>query len=148
MAKVLGEANAGELTAWVGVEEMAVGGAAMAARGRAAAAAQHELAAHKLAIIFADRARRGAETGIGAVGAAGPFPHAAEHLLQVRVAVLRRRLDRAGRIELLAAIPIATRGRRLPFLFGGQARAGPAREGVAPDEPELRTRPGAGAIPP
>src|SRR3546814_4175902 len=42
-----------------------------------------------------DRARRGAETGIGAVGAAGPFPHAAEHLLQVRVAVLRRRLDRS-----------------------------------------------------
>src|SRR3546814_13997183 len=83
------EANAGELPALVGVEEIAVGGAAMAARGRAAAAAQHELAAHKLAIIFADRARRGAETGIGAVGAAGPFPHAAEHLLQVGVLVAR-----------------------------------------------------------
>src|SRR3546814_618306 len=105
MSKILREANAGELPALVGVEEIAVGGAAMAARGRAAAAAQHELAAHKLAIIFADRARRGAETGIGAVGAAGPFPHAAEHLLQVRVAVLRRRLDRAGRIGLLARTP-------------------------------------------
>src|SRR3546814_3937421 len=76
MSKILREANAGELPALVGVEEIAVGGAPMAARGRAAAAAQHELAAHKLAIIFADRARRGAETGIGAVGAAGPFTHA------------------------------------------------------------------------
>src|SRR3546814_15862165 len=112
----------------------------MAARGRAAAAAQHELAAHKLAIIFADRARRGAETGIGAVGAAGPFPHAAEHLLQVRVAVLRRRLDRAGRIELLAASQIEPRGRRLPFLFAGQPRAGPAPEGVRLEYADLRHR--------
>src|SRR3546814_11622021 len=110
MSKILREANAGELPALVGVEEIAVGGAAMAARGRAAAAAQHELAAHKLAIIFADRARRGAETGIGAVGAAGPFPPAAEHLLQVRVAVLRRRLDRTGRIALLVHIQLGHRG--------------------------------------
>src|SRR3546814_14709904 len=93
-----------------------------------------------------DRARRGAETGIGAVGAAGPFPHAAEHLLQVRVAVLRRRLDRAGRIELLAAIPIEPRGRRLPFLFGWQARAGPARAGVGLEGAEFRHRRGGVAI--
>src|SRR3546814_3339744 len=71
-----------------------------------------------------------------------PFPHAAEHLLQVRVAVLRRRLDRAGRIELLAAIQIEPRGRRLPFLFGGQARAGPAREGVGLEEADVRHRRG------
>src|SRR3546814_570928 len=71
MSKILREANAGELPALVGVEEIAVGGAAMAARGRAAAAAQHELAAHQLAIIFAARAQRGAENGIGAVGTDG-----------------------------------------------------------------------------
>src|SRR3546814_12095264 len=67
-SKILREANAGELPALVGVEEIAVGGAAMAARGRAAAAAQHDMAAPTLAIIFPERARRGAETGQGAEG--------------------------------------------------------------------------------
>src|SRR3546814_19849859 len=94
MSKILCETDAGELPALVGVEEIAVGGTQMPARGGAAAAAQDELAAHELAILFADRARRGAEAGIGAIGAAGPFPHAAEHLLQVGVLVARGGLDR------------------------------------------------------
>src|SRR3546814_3542199 len=84
MSKILCETDAGELPALVGVEEIAIGGTQMPARGGAAAAAQDELPAHELAIIFADRARRGAEAGIGAIGAAGPFPHAAEQLLQAR----------------------------------------------------------------
>ena len=50
----------------------------MAAGCRAAAAAQDELPVHELAIIFADRALDGVEAGIGAIGAAGPFPDIAE----------------------------------------------------------------------
>src|SRR3546814_11754794 len=71
MSKILRESTAGELPALVGVEEIAVGAAAMAARGRAAAAAQHAMAAHTLAIICADRDRRGADTGTGADGEIG-----------------------------------------------------------------------------
>src|SRR3546814_5227326 len=109
MSKILCETDAGELPALVGVEEIAVGGTQMPARGGAAAAAQDELAAHELAIIFADRARRGAEAGIGAIGAAGPFPHAAEHLLQIGVLVARSGLHRSGGVELLAAARIESR---------------------------------------
>src|SRR3546814_20347327 len=83
MSKILCETDAGELPALVGVEEIAVGGTQMPARGGAAAAAQDELAAHELAIIFAERARRGAEAGIGALGDAGTFPPAADHMLPV-----------------------------------------------------------------
>src|SRR3546814_10052175 len=84
----------------------------MPARGGAAAAAQDELAAHELAIIFADRAGRSAEAGIGAIGAAGPFPDAAEHLLQRRVVVRCGGLDRPRGIELVAARRIERRGGR------------------------------------
>ena len=50
----------------------------MAARRGAAAAAQHHLRAHELAVIFADRALGGPEAGIGKKGAPGPFPDVAE----------------------------------------------------------------------
>src|SRR3546814_10688438 len=110
-SEILGETQAGELPALVGVEEIAVGGPHMAARRRAASAAKHELAAHELAIIFAHRAGGGTEARIGTIGAAGPFPHAAEHLLQPRVG--RRGgggLDRAGGVELLSAVRVGCRG--------------------------------------
>src|SRR3546814_12647321 len=88
---------------------MAVGGAHMAARSRDAAAAQHELAAQELAIIFADRAGRGAEAGIGTIGAAGPFPPAAEPLPPIGVHWRRgREVDRAGRVDLLDDTRIRT----------------------------------------
>jgi hypothetical protein len=81
---VLREAQAAELPALPGLKEIAIAGAQVAARRRARAAAQHVLAVHELAVVFADRARRGAEAGIGHVGAGRPFPHVAEHLLQAR----------------------------------------------------------------
>src|SRR3546814_11106092 len=118
MSKILCETDAGELPALVGVEEIAVGGTQMPARGGAAAAAQDELAAHELAIIFADRARRGAEAGIGAIGAAGPFPHAASHLLQVGVLGPRTVQPPCGGDELLAAARTNGRDRALPFATG------------------------------
>src|SRR3546814_3757797 len=64
------------------VEEIAVAGPHMAARRGATAALQHELPGHELAVIFAHRAFGGAETGMGAIGAARPFPHVAVHLRQ------------------------------------------------------------------
>src|SRR3546814_21146821 len=94
----------------------------MAARSRDAAAAQHELAAHELAIIFADRAGRGAEAGIGTIGAAGPFPHAAEHLPQIGVGWWRGGGgDRAGGGELLSAARGERPGGGFPFALRWQA---------------------------
>src|SRR5258706_14977025 len=53
-----------ELPAIGGVEEIPVRRADMLARGGARPAAQHPLAAHELAIVFAQRPRQRAEAGI------------------------------------------------------------------------------------
>src|SRR5579862_9450472 len=79
-SNVLRQTQAGELPALMGVEKVAIGRAHRPARGGATAAAQDELAGHELAIIFADRALGGTKAGIGAIGAAGPFPDITEHL--------------------------------------------------------------------
>src|SRR5688500_18778209 len=110
----------------------------MAARRRAAAAAQHELAAHELAIIFADRALLRPEAGIGKEGAHRPLPDVAEHLAgpaltaeKAALALLgRARPHRSGLVELVAAERIERGGGGLPFRLGREPRAGPAREGV------------------
>src|SRR3546814_8029836 len=61
------------------LEEVAVAGPRMAPGRGARPTLQHELAAHELAIIFADRAFYRSEAGIGQIGGAGPFPDIAEH---------------------------------------------------------------------
>src|SRR5687767_6901248 len=76
------QAQAGVHPALMGVEEMAVARAQVAARGGAAPAPQNELVAHELAVIFADRAWCGPIAGIRRVGAHRPFPQVAEHLPQ------------------------------------------------------------------
>src|SRR4051794_30502806 len=80
--RVACEANAGELPALFRLEKIAVGPANVVERSRARAAAQHHLVAHELAIVFPKSARRRAVPGIRRVGAAGPFPNIAKHLLQ------------------------------------------------------------------
>ena len=107
----------------------------MAARRGAAAAAQHELPAHELAIIFADRALGGPEAGIGAIGAAGPFPDIAE---KGGAGGGGTRLDRAGGVELVARTRIVRGGGGFPFGLGRQARAGLAGIGVGLEEADMR----------
>src|SRR4029079_13643834 len=60
-------------------EEIAVGGAAVAPQIGAAAALQHHLPAHELAIIFAARTFGGFEARVGKVGAGGPLPDVPEN---------------------------------------------------------------------
>src|SRR3954466_2192600 len=84
ISEVAGEPQPAKLPALVRVEEIAVARPHMAARGRAAAAAQHLLIDHELAVILADNAFLRREAGIRLVGASGPFPDVAEHLLQGR----------------------------------------------------------------
>jgi hypothetical protein len=62
---ILGETQAGELPAAVGVEEIAVGRAGVAGRGGERGAAQDHLVDHEFAVIFADRAGDRAKAGIG-----------------------------------------------------------------------------------
>src|SRR5581483_1945938 len=77
---VVRQTHAGELPALMGIEEVAVGGARMPLGRRAGCAAQHELAAHELAVVLAERARSRAEPRVRSIGALRPLPHVAEHL--------------------------------------------------------------------
>src|SRR5690348_3814082 len=100
--RVVREADAAELPAGVGGEEVAVTGADVR-RGRGAGAtAQDQLATHELAVVLAERAGGGAKARVGRVGAGGPLPHVAIHLLQARAAGRGR-----GRVEALALDEIA-----------------------------------------
>src|SRR5690606_23890540 len=121
------------------LEEVAVGGTDMRLRGGAAATAQHHLAGHELAVVFAEAARQWAESGVGPVGAGGPFPDVAEQL--------RRALVRAagsGRMQVIAFQELAIRRspfcRYFPFRFTGQAGLGPARVGVGFVEADVADR--------
>src|SRR3546814_5325052 len=81
------------------IEEVAVAGPRMAPGRGARPTLQHELAAHELAIIFADRAFYRSEAGIGQIGGAGPFPDIAENVAQAVSRAGRAPPDRAGVIE-------------------------------------------------
>ena len=96
----------------------------MAARRGAARALEHQLPAHELAIILADRAVGRSEAGVRGKGARGPFPDVAEQ------AVAGSRRYSARLVELVAKIGIGRSGEALPFGFGRKPRAGPARERV------------------
>src|SRR3546814_1754377 len=110
-------------------KEIAVAGATVAGGRRAAAAAQHVLPAHELAVVLAQRAGQRAEAWIRGVGRRRPLPHVAEQLLQARAVVFGSlRVQRAG-IGEIAVDGDAGRG-LLPFGFGRQARPGPARKSV------------------
>src|SRR5712671_5290763 len=121
---VVGEPYTAELPARRRIEEVAIARARMARGGGVRAAAQHHLVDHELAVVFAERAGRGAEARIGRIGAARPLPH-----------------DPEGIIE-------ETRpGRDFPFGSTRQILAGPARERGGPAricrvKPNGKSRPG------
>src|SRR4051794_11409933 len=94
------QSQAGKLPALVWVEEVAVGRPRMSGRRRDGAAAQDHLVDHELAVVFADRAADGPESGIGPIGAFRPLPDMPGYLVHVRQAA-----------------------RGLPFHLGRQARA-------------------------
>ena len=74
----------------------------MAGRRYAGAAAQHHLARHELAVVFAGRIVGGAIARIGAIGAGRPLPDLAIHLPQsVALSRLRMHVPEAnGEVEL------------------------------------------------
>ena len=113
-----------------GGEEVAVGGAGVSGRGGAAAAAEHVLAHHELAVVLAHGPRSGAESRIGGVGARCPFPRVSVEPVagdgghRVRRAVM-------GEVVSQEVVPLAVeKGDGLPFGFGGKAHACPVGKGV------------------
>src|SRR6476620_11151018 len=91
----------------MGIEEVAIGDTAVAARSCERGAAQHQLIDHELAVVFSERAFDGAVAGVGRVRTAGPLPDDAE-----------------GIVEMTGA------RRDLPFHLCRQMTASPARERV------------------
>src|SRR5689334_15194624 len=75
---LLSEAQAHELPALVGIEEVAIGGARVPIRCDAGRAAQHMLADHELAIVLAQGALRRPVARIRRVGALRPLPDVAK----------------------------------------------------------------------
>ena len=109
---------AGELPAHRRLEEVAVGHPHVGFRRGAAAAAQHHLSRHELAVVFAEAAFQRAKAGVGQVGAGGPLPDVAEQLL--RAVVTGRRGDR---LQVIAFQEVATQRlvgcRHFPLGFAG-----------------------------
>src|ERR1039458_9557123 len=77
-SRILSQSESLKLPALVRIEEIAVAGADMIGGGHAGAAAQDHLAAHELAVVFAERARGWAETRIGLIGRGGVLPRSEE----------------------------------------------------------------------
>ena len=72
----------GELPALIGVKEIAIGQPDVASGRRTRSAAQHELVAHELAIVLAQRAGLEPVARIGPIRALRPLPDITEHLTQ------------------------------------------------------------------
>src|SRR5690606_1359612 len=72
---VLSETNAGQLPALFGLEEVAIAGSNVGARGERRPSSQHHLATHELPVVLRKRALGAAEAWIGCVRAGGPLPH-------------------------------------------------------------------------
>src|SRR4051794_33325503 len=74
------EPDPGELPASFRREKVAIGRSDVRRGGGARSAAQHELPAHELAVVFAQRARKRMEAGVSEVGARRPLPAVAKEL--------------------------------------------------------------------
>ena len=145
----------------LGREEVAVGRADVAARRGAGAAAQHELVAHELAVVLAERAGGRPVAGVGRVGALRPLPDVAEQLRERRrgaagarveapaldeVALARRALrPRSPTRPRSAAARRPSARRRRPRR---SSRGRPARPGAARGGPRACTRPASPFGPP
>src|SRR5260221_11349484 len=104
---VVGKPQSRELPAMMRIKEVAIADTAVPFRGCKRRAAQHQLINHELAVIFPERALDRPVAGIGGVGAAGPLPDDPERVVEM-----------------------AGSSCDLPFHFGRQMLAAPAREGV------------------
>src|SRR5439155_23373910 len=128
LLRIARQPNAGELPAFLRLEKVAIGAANMRARRSAGATPHDVLVAHELSVVFAERPGSGAITGIRRIGAAGPFPNIAKHLMKVS----RLRGSRSwSRMKRFVLDKISFNQRigscALPFKLGWEASARPIR---------------------
>ena len=137
---VLGQPDAAELPARVGIEEVAVGGADVGARRGAGAAAQHDLVAHELAVVLAERAGRRREARVGRRRRWGSTPRRRQQLLQAAALAACCATGWKRPLSTKSSPSGRDRRRRVPLGLGGQARAGPAGVGVGLVEADVADR--------
>jgi len=95
--------------------------------GRGArASAQDELVTHKLAVVFANQARRGNKSRIRHVWTGRPFPHISEPVWPG--ALGRLRLKFFAFLKFSWSHVSNLLGCNLPLFLPGKSRASPARE--------------------
>src|SRR5687767_13351087 len=122
--RIARQADAGELKPHVSAPEVAVGDAEMIAGRRAAAAAQHALVIHELAVVFGERAAKGLVAGIRLVVTARPLPESAAHLVESAARRAARRMIDPRLDECVGLSFAAAHARCLfPLEFARQAGA-------------------------
>src|SRR5439155_24211840 len=113
----------------------------MTARRSAGATPQDVLVAHELSVVFAECPGSGAITGIRRIGAAGPFPNIAKHLMKVSRLHRSRSWSRMKRFVLDKISFNRTIGRcAFPFKLGWEASAGPISIGIGFEITDVRHR--------
>jgi hypothetical protein len=136
LGAVAGEAEAAELPAGGGGEEIAVGGADVGLGSNAGATAEDDLGAHEFAVVLAECAGEGLVAGIAGVGGLGPLPDVAEELLGGGGGgAAGLGVETSGFEEVTCDGMLG--GNEFPFEFGGEAFAGPAGKGVGFKEAEV-----------
>ena len=120
---VAGEAEAGERPARARREEVAVGAPGVAGRGDAAAAAQHLLVHHELAVVLADRAG-GRVRSPGRASRGWPSTATPRRTLAQPASLGR------GWVQPVELAGAAAPGAMLPLGLGRQPGARPAGEGI------------------
>src|SRR5512138_475079 len=125
-SEIARQANAAELPARGGIEEIAISRANVIARRGARSAAQHELIAHELTVVLAERARQRMETGIGSVRRSSPLPDIAKHLFEPRR--VRNVLGMQPIVVQKVASDRQVCRSDLPFRFRRESGTGPMRE--------------------
>src|SRR3546814_14853506 len=113
MSEILGETQAGELPARMGWKEISISRPDVTGGCHAGAAAQHELAGHELAVVFADRAGCRPEAWLRPERAARPLPDLPLHLLP-RSAERRVANDAPVRVDLRGPRIINTKTHQTP----------------------------------
>src|SRR5579862_3065878 len=109
-------------------EEIAITRSYMTGRGGARAAAQHQLIAHELAVVFANQTGSRLKSRVRSVGACRPFPHVSKHLEMAR-------MFRHPRMEYVLVQERSSdggsQGCNFPFGLGRQTCTRPVRKRVS-----------------
>src|SRR5262249_42465323 len=113
------------------LKEMSIGRAHMICRCGARPSAQNHLTGHKLAVVFAQRTRKGLVSRIAGVGTGRPFPTVPEELLNTHTA--RGCGMQPPTVEQVPVRRCLARD-AFPFFFRWESATSPACKGIGLEE--------------